>query len=88
MIAFRMVWRCLCAFALATAAQAQAIVEYAAKSATGALSGHGTAAHVGACRVDSTLVPCLRQFYPATFYVAVAAICIFLASLMYRNSRA
>jgi hypothetical protein len=87
MTAFRMLFPCLCALALATDARAQAIVEYAAKSATGALSGHVTTAHLGACRVDSTLVPCLRQFYPATFYVAIAAICIFLATLMYRNSR-
>jgi hypothetical protein len=87
MIPLRILWRCLCAFVLATAACAQAIVEYAAKSATGTLAAHGTTAHLGACRVDSTLVPCLRQFYPATLYAAVTAICILLATLMYRNSR-
>lgn len=40
----------------------QAAVEYAAKSATSALSGAGSRAHVGVCVMDSMLVPCIRQF--------------------------
>jgi hypothetical protein len=87
MIPHRIILRCLCALALAIAACAQAAVEYAAKSATGAVSGSGTSAHLGACRVDSTLVPCIRQFYPVAFYVAVAAVCVFLGSLVFRKSR-
>jgi hypothetical protein len=42
------------------------------------------------CRVfvvDSMLVPCIRQFYPVTFYVAVAAICVLLGALMYPKRR-
>jgi hypothetical protein len=86
MIPLRIVLRCLCALAIAIAARAQAAVEYAAKSAAGAVSGSGASAHLGACRVDSTLIPCIRQFYPVAFYVAVAAICVFLWSL-FRKSR-
>jgi len=82
-----MIPRFICALALAAAARGQAVVEYAAKSATSALSGSGSSAHLGACRVDSTFVTCIRQFYPATFYVAVAVICVFLGTLMYRKSR-
>jgi hypothetical protein len=87
LIPFRIVLRCLCALALATVARAQAVAEYAAKSATGALAGSGSSAHLGACPVDSTLVPCIRQFYPVTFYIVVVAICVFLGRLMYPKSR-
>jgi hypothetical protein len=78
---------CLLPLTLGTVAYAQAAVEYAAKSATSALSGAGRVAHVGVCVVDSMLVPCIRQFYPVTFYVAVAAICVLLGALMYPKRR-
>ncbi|MFL6352547.1 MAG: hypothetical protein ACJ74Z_11940 [Bryobacteraceae bacterium] len=77
---------CLYALAPGTVAHAQAAAEYAAKSATSALPG-GSSAHLGACRIDSTLLPCIRQFYPTTFYVVVAAFCIFLFVLMYPKRR-
>lgn len=79
----RIVLQCVWALTLATVAHAQAAVEYAAKSATSALAGGASSAHLGACRVDSMLVPCIRQVYPLTFYVAVAAIGVFLGALMY-----
>ena len=83
----RMAFRCLCSVTLVTAAHAQAAVEYAAKSATGAVSGAASSPHLGACPLDSTLVPCLRQFYPATFYAAVAIICVLLLGLIYPKRR-
>jgi hypothetical protein len=82
-IALRYLW----ALTLATAAHAQAAVEYAAKSATSALSGGAKQAHLGVCPVDSTLVPCVRQFYPVTFYVAAAVICVLLWALMHPKRR-
>jgi hypothetical protein len=68
-------------------AQAQAAVEYAAKSATGALSGDGSGMHLGACRLDSTVIHCVKQFYPRMFYVAIVVICVLLSALMYPKSR-
>jgi hypothetical protein len=87
MIPFRIALRSLSAVSLTSVAHAQAAVEYAAKSATSVLSGGGSGAHMGACPLDSTLIPCIRQFYPVTFYVAVAAICVLLGSLMYPKRR-
>jgi hypothetical protein len=83
----RFVPRFLCALPIATAAHAQAVVEYAAKSATGALSGSGSGVHLGACRVDSTLLTCARQFYPVTFQIVILAMCVFVGTLMFRKGR-
>jgi hypothetical protein len=87
MIAFRIIMRCLCAVASTAVVHAQAAVEYAAKSASGALSGDASAIHVGVCRLDSNLVPCVKHFYPTTFYVAIIASCIVLGVLMYPKRR-
>ena len=83
----RIVLPCLSALTLANATYAQAVAEYAAKSAAGALSGSGSGAHLGACRIDSTLIPCARQFYPVTFQVVIVAICIFVATFLLRKGR-
>jgi hypothetical protein len=87
MVPFRVLLRSLCALALSTAAYAQAVVEYAAKSATGAISGSGSGVHLGACPVDSTLITCVRQFYPVTFQVVILAMCAFVGTLMLRRGR-
>ncbi len=82
MMAFRIALRYLWGLTLATAAHAQAAVEYAAKSATSGLSGGARQAHLGVCPLDSTLVPCVKQFYPVTFYVGATVICVLLWALM------
>lgn len=87
LIPSRLVVGCLCALSIATAARAQAVVEYAAKSATGALPGSGSGVHLGACRVDSTLITCARQFYPVTFQIVILAMCVFAGTLMFRKGR-
>jgi len=76
--------RCLCALSVASAARAQAVVEYAAKSATSAVSGTSGGASLGACRVDSTVISCLRQNYPVAFQVVIVAICLLVAILIFR----
>lgn len=76
--------RCLCAFSVASAARAQAIVEYASKSATSAVSGTSGGASLGACRVDSTVISCLRQNYPVAFQIVLVAICLLVAILVFR----
>src|SRR5690349_18407090 len=83
----RFVLQCLCALSIPTAARAQAVVEYTAKSATGALSGTVSGVHLGACRVDGTLITCARQFYPVTFQIVILAICVFVGMLMFRKGR-
>ena len=91
MVPSRSVLRSLGGLCLATAAFAQAIVEYAAKSAAGAgaASGAGSDFAIGACRVDSSLIPCLRHLYPMTFQVLILVVCIFVGSaVMLRNRRA
>ena len=76
--------RCLCALSVASAARAQAVVEYAAKSATSAASGTSGGASLGACRVDSTVISCLRQNYPVAFQVVLVVICLLVAILVFR----
>jgi len=76
--------RCLCALSIASAARAQAVVEYAAKSATSAVSGTSGGASLGACRVDSTVISCLRQNYPVAFQVVLVVICLLVAILIFR----
>jgi hypothetical protein len=83
----RFVVRSLSGFALATTAYAQAAVEYAAKSATSAISQSGGSARLGACPVDGALITCIKQAYPATFHVAVAAACVFVVALVFRQGR-
>ena len=87
LISPRIALGCLCAFALANATYAQAVAEYAAKSATGALSGSGSGVQLGACQVDSTLITCVRASYPVTFYVVILAMCVFVGTLMLRKGR-
>jgi hypothetical protein len=76
--------RSLCALSVASAARAQAVVEYAAKSATSAASGTSGGASFGACRVDSTVISCLRQNYPVAFQVVLVVICLLVAILAFR----
>ena len=76
--------RCLCALSVASAARAQAVVEYAAKSATSAVSDTSGGASLGACRVDSTVISCLRQNYPVAFQVVLVVICLLVAILIFR----
>ena len=83
----RFVLRSLSGFALATAAYAQAAVEYAAKSSTSAISGSGGSARLGACPVDGALITCVKQAYPVTFHVAVAGACVFVVTLLFRQGR-
>ena len=86
MISFNLILRCVGLVGLATLAHAQAAVEYAAKSSE--VLGAGGGMHLGACPVDSMLVPCLKQSYPTTFYFGIVAICIALGYLVYPKSRA
>jgi len=79
--------RCLWALALSTIADGQAAVEYAARSAGSTLSANGSSVQLGVCQLDSTLIPCVRQYYPLTFYVAIAAVCVFLGGIMYPKRR-
>ena len=83
----RMPLRCVWALALATIADGQAAIEYAARSGASALSGNGSSLHLGVCQLDSTVVPCVRQYYPAAFYVAIAALCVFLGAVTYPKQR-
>jgi hypothetical protein len=68
----RFVLRSLSGLAIATAAYAQAAVEYAAKSSSSALSGSGGGA---------------RLSYPVVFYAATVAACVFVVSLLFRQGR-
>jgi hypothetical protein len=83
----RFVLRSLSGLALATAAYAQAAVEYAAKSSTSAISRSGGSARFGACPLDAELITCMKQAYPVTFHVAVAAACVFVVTLLFRQGR-
>lgn len=83
----RFVLRSFSGLAMATAAYAQAAVEYAAKSSSSALSGSGGGARLGACPVDGTLLTCVRQSYPVVFYAATVAACVFVVSLLFRQGR-
>ena len=87
MVSLRFVLRFFCGLALATAAFAQAAVEYAAKSSTSALGGTSGGARLGACTVDETFVTCVRQSYPLVFYAATVAVCIFVLTLVFRQGR-
>ena len=85
MIASRFIVSCLSAISFASIALGQAAVEYAAKSS--AVSDAGNGAHLGACPLDSMLVPCFKQSYPAAFYTAIVVICLALGVLVYPKSR-
>jgi hypothetical protein len=88
MVPSHRVLRFLGGLCLATAASAQAIVEYAAKSAAGAASRSGSDLYLGACPVDRTLIPCVRHLYPLAFQIVMLSIFVFLAAaLVVRNLR-
>ena len=89
MVPSRRVLQFLGGLCLTTTASAQAIVEYAAKSAAGAASGAGSDFRIGACPVDAALIPCLRHLYPMPFQISILVVCILIGSaVMLRNRRA
>ncbi len=60
----------LAALACATVGYSQAAAEYALRSSGSAASAGG--AHIGGCKLDSTVVTCLSRAYPkATIIVVV-----------------
>lgn len=83
--------RSLAAFVFFVAAlinvYAQAAVEYAGKAASGTLSSGGSQMSLGSCRLDSTLISCVKHYYPGAFYVTVMCICVTLAFLLYPRRR-
>jgi hypothetical protein len=84
MIPSRLLARWFCLLSIASAAWAQAIVEYAAKSSTSAASGTSRAARLGACPVDSALLSCLNHHYPAAFQISVVVVCLSVALFLLR----
>jgi hypothetical protein len=87
MTATRVILACLYSGAFASIVRAQAAVEYAAKSASSALSGTGAGTHLGVCPLDSAVVSCVHRFYPAAFYFAIVVICVFLGALLHPKRR-
>lgn len=73
--------------ALAPLVRAQAAPEYAARSAGTALSSARAGAHLGVCPLDQGVVPCLHQYYPVPFYVAMVGICFLLYILFFPKRR-
>ncbi len=57
--------------------RAQAAVEYAVKSAGGAVAASGGSGIAG-CKVDSALLSCLSHFYPRTMMLAAVVICLLI----------
>lgn len=72
----------LYAVAFAISLSAQAAVEYAAKSAASTAANAAAGIHLGVCPLDSDLVSCAHRYYPATFYIALVAICFLLGKLL------
>jgi hypothetical protein len=64
-------------FALPITLFGQAAVEYALKSAQSAVNAGGNSVIAG-CRVDSTLLTCLRHSYPRTTLLTVIVICLLI----------
>jgi hypothetical protein len=75
----------LAALASATPGYGQAAAEYALKSSAGALSANGTAAGIGGCKVDTTVLTCLSHSYPKSTIVVIALVVLLI---MRRLSRA
>jgi hypothetical protein len=84
----RVALTCLYAVAFAISLRAQAAIEYAAKSAGATLANTASGIHFGFCPLDSALVPCVHHHYPATFYVALVAICFLFGKLLFPKRRA
>jgi hypothetical protein len=84
----RVALTCLYAVAFAISLRAQAAVEYAAKSAGATLANTAAEIHFGLCPLDSALVPCVHHHYPATFYIALVAICFLFGKLLFPKRRA
>lgn len=78
---------CVGVFALAPLVRAQAALEYAARSASTALSSTRVGLHLGVCPVDKGVVPCVHQYYPGPFYVAIVGICFLLYVLFFPKRR-
>jgi hypothetical protein len=63
------------AFALPVSVHAQAIVEYAGKSAGSAVSGSNSHTIAG-CPINSALLNCLNEAYPRMIILGGIAICV------------
>jgi hypothetical protein len=79
---------CLYAVAFAISLRAQAAAEYTAKSVGATLANTAAGIHFGICQLDSDLVSCVHRHYPATFYVALVAICFLFGKLLFPKRRA
>ena len=67
----------LCLLAIPTTLLAQAVVEYALKSAGSATAVSGNATLAG-CRMDSALPTCLSHAYPQTTILIVVVVCLWI----------
>ena len=76
----------LCWLGLSGGLFAQAIVEYAAKSASSAAAGQDRGSLLGGCPLDSALISCINQHYPVAFKVAVVGLCV-VGLMMFRKGR-
>jgi hypothetical protein len=75
------------AWAFAAALRAQAAVEYAAKTAGGALTGQGQAAGIAGCRIDSNVLSCLAHSYPRAVTATVVGLCLLVFFKLVSGSR-
>lgn len=78
---------CLYSAVFASIVRAQAAVEYAAKSASSAVSTSGTAEHLGVCPIDGALVHCVHRYYPEAFYIGLAVLCLVFWALLRPKNR-
>ena len=79
---------CLLAGMMSTCAYGQAGLEYAARTAGGAMTNGSGEVHLGNCALDSSVIACMQHYYPTPFYVGVVGICLVVGYALYPKRRA
>jgi len=67
----------LAPFAIPVVLRAQAAVEYAVKSASGAVAANAGSSIAG-CKVDAALLSCLDHSYPRMMIVIAVVVCVLI----------
>jgi len=81
----RSILRCMCALSFVMLVMAEATASYTARPAVDAVLAMDF--YLGACRVDTSLISCAKEFYPITSAFTFLATCVTVAILLTLRNR-
>jgi hypothetical protein len=84
----RLILACFSAVFVSTRAQAQAGLEYAARTAGSVMTNRSGEFSFGSCPLDGSVLTCIQHYYSTAFYIALVGICLVVGYALYPKRRA